>query len=96
MRLELSSRADADLVAILEYGAEHFGWNRAEAYTEGFGESFALLTEYPEIGSLHEDFRPPIRSLPYGSHRIFYDIVGDTICVQRILHKAMDAQRWLV
>lgn len=94
-RVELSRDADADLVGILEYGAEHFGWDRAEAYAEGFDDSFALLSAYPLIGALHDDIRPPIRSLHHRSHRIFYDIEGETIVVQRILHDSMDAKRHL-
>lgn len=94
-RVELSHAADADLVAILEYGAEMFGWDRAEAYVESFAASFTMLADHPEIGAVHPDIRPPVRSLPHGSHRIFYDIADEFIVVQRILHKSMDAQRWL-
>jgi toxin ParE1/3/4 len=95
MRHELSRAADADIVDILEYGAANFGWDRAEAYVEGFENSFALLTEYPEIGAVHEEIRPPIRSLPYRSHRIFYDIEGDVIFIRRIFHMSRDAKLWL-
>lgn len=75
---------------MLEYGFERFGWARAEAYVESFDDSFALLCEYPLIGVLHEDIRPPIRSLYHRSHRIFYDIECDVVAVQRILHHSMD------
>jgi toxin ParE1/3/4 len=95
MRHELSRAADADIVGILDYGAANFGWDRAEAYVAGFDNSFALLTQYPEIGAVHDDIRPPIRSLPYGSHRIYYDIEGDVILVRRILHMSRDAKLWL-
>ncbi len=95
LRIELSRQADADIDAMLAYGAENFGWNEAEAYVLGFDVIFAMIAEYPEIGAVYRDVRPPIRSLPHGSHRIFYDIDGDTIVVQRILHKSMDTKRWL-
>ena len=95
LRVEITRDADADFVGMLEYGAERFGWAQAEAYAEGFQASFALLAEYPEIGFLHSEFRPPIRSFPHGSHRIFYDVAAERIVVQRVLHKSRDAQRWL-
>jgi toxin ParE1/3/4 len=95
MRLELSREADADVVGILEYGAVHYGWDRAEAYAASFDESFAVLLEHPRIGALYPDVRPPIHSWPHGSHRIYYDIEGDTIVVRRILHKSVDVARWL-
>jgi toxin ParE1/3/4 len=39
--------------------------------------------------------RPPIRSLPHGSHRIFYDVFEDRAVVRRVLHKAVDVARHL-
>lgn len=91
-RVELSRDADADIVGILEYGARHFGWDRAEAYAETFDDSFALLSTYPLIGVMHDDVRPPIRSLHHRSHRIFYDVEDEIIVVQRILHQSMDVK----
>ena len=95
MRIELSEWADADIVAMLQYGFEQFGWARAEAYSESFEQSFVLLRAFPLIGVLHEDLHPPIRSLHHRSHRIFYDIEGDLVVIQRILHHSMDAKRHL-
>jgi plasmid stabilization system protein ParE len=36
LKIEIARLADADIVGMLEYGAEAFGWDRAEAYVEGF------------------------------------------------------------
>jgi toxin ParE1/3/4 len=95
LKIEIARLADADIVGMLEYGVDMFGWGRAEAYVEGFDASFALIAEFPEIGFLHTEFRPPIRSFPHGSHRIFYDVEADRIVIQRILHKSRDAKAWL-
>lgn len=95
LAVEISHLADVDFVGILEYGSEMFGRDNAERYVTGFDDSLALLAQFPEIGFLHSEFRPPIRSFPHGSHRIFYDIAADRIIVQRVLHKSRDAQRWL-
>jgi toxin ParE1/3/4 len=92
LKIEIARLADADIVDMLEYGADMFGWGRAEAYVQGFSASFALIAEFPEIGFFHTEFRPPIRSFPHGSHRIFYDVEADRIVIQRILHKSRDAQ----
>lgn len=93
--LELSEAADADLVGILDYGVSLFGAETGEAYVAGFDDSFALIAEHPLIGAVHDEVRPPIRSLPHGSHRIFYDLLDDRVIVQRVLHKAMDVERYL-
>lgn len=95
MKVELSQEADRDLVDILVYGADAFGWDSAEAYVRGFDRSLALLARHPEIGVLHEEFRPPIRSLPHGSHRLFYDLELERIVIRRVLHKSVDVGRWI-
>lgn len=95
MKVELSQEADCDLVSILIYGADTFGWDSAQAYVEGFDRSLALLARHPEIGVLHEEFRPPIRSLPHGSHRLFYDVEPERIIIRRVLHKSVDVRRWI-
>jgi toxin ParE1/3/4 len=95
LRLELSREADAELVSMLEYGSAQFGWDAAEAYVARFDQAFALLCEHPEIGAVHNQVRPPIRSWSHHSHRIFYDIEGAVIVVRRILHHSQDVVRWL-
>jgi toxin ParE1/3/4 len=94
-RLELSEAADADLAAILAYSIEAFGRETAEAYLRSFEDSFALLREHPRAGAIHPIVEPTIRSLSHRSHRIFYDVEADVIVVVRVLHKAMDVERWL-
>jgi toxin ParE1/3/4 len=93
--VEISRAADADLAEILSYGTETFGQDRAETYVASFRTTFDLIARHPMAGAVHEEVRPPIRSLPHGSHRVFYDIFENEIVVQRILHKAVDVQRHL-
>ncbi|MEA3061301.1 MAG: toxin ParE1/3/4 [Sphingomonadales bacterium] len=91
----ISEAADADLVEILECGTENFGLERAEAYVASFQTTFDLLSRHPRAGAVHDEVRPPIRSLPHGSHRVFYDVFEAEVIVQRILHKAVDVKRHL-
>lgn len=95
LKVELSQEADRDLVNILAYGADAFGWDSAEAYVAGFERSLGLLARHPEIGVLHDEFRPPIRSLPHGSHRLFYDVERGRVIILRVLHKSVDVGRWI-
>ncbi|MEI9853012.1 MAG: type II toxin-antitoxin system RelE/ParE family toxin [Sphingomonas sp.] len=94
-RIELSNAADADLEQISEYGRRTFGDAVADAYMESLRRALALLSEYPRSGVAHDDIVPAIHSLPCCSHRIYYDIDGERVIVQRVLHKAMDPRRWL-
>jgi toxin ParE1/3/4 len=94
--IEISDEAAADLDDIGVYSIATFGGPVAVAYMQGFKQAFALLSEHPRIGALHEDIDPPIHSLPHRSHRIYYDIDGDRVIIQRILHKSQDAEQWLL
>jgi toxin ParE1/3/4 len=93
--VELSEAADADLAEILSYGTEAFGEVQAERYVAGFEDAFDLISRHPLAGPVHDAVRPPIRSLPHGSHRIFYDLFEGRAVVQRVLHKAVDVPRHL-
>lgn len=93
IRVEISEAADADLVEILAYGTGNFGLERAEAYVAGFQATFDLISRHPLAGAIHDEVRPPVRSLPHGSHRVFYDVFESEAVVQRILHKAADVTR---
>lgn len=80
---------------IRAYSIAHFGRDVARAYLESFHKAFRLLAEHPHIGIQHTNFDPPIHSLSNGSHRLYYDIEGEEVIVQAVLHKATDVKRWL-
>ena len=61
----------------------------------GFRTTLKPIARHPSAGAAHDEVRPPIRSLPHGSHRVFYDVLESAVVVQRILHKAVDVQRHL-
>ena len=95
MQLRQSPRASADLDSIYEYGAANYGTRAALAYIEGIEQRFRLLLDHPRSGRMDDALLSGLLSIPSGSHRIFYRIDGDTITIQRILHMAADARRWL-
>jgi toxin ParE1/3/4 len=93
--VRLRAAAAEDLAAILEYSVERFGNEVGEDYLRSFGQAFDLLGRHPKAGSLRADIQPPIRCLPHRSHRIFYDLDAQTVWIVRVLHHAMDVERWL-
>ncbi len=95
MRLELSRKARADLDDIRDYSVDSFGAARAIAYLDTIEQAFRRILVFPEIGAPHPELRPGIRSLACQRHRIFYAIEGESIRVVRILHQAMDVERWV-
>ena len=95
MRLRESRRAQADIVEIVRYGAEHIGPVRGKAYLARIDLRYRQLRDFPESGRADRDFHPEVRSISCGSHRIYYSIDDKGIMVRRVLHKAADARRWL-
>jgi toxin ParE1/3/4 len=95
VKFTLSKAAERDLTAILNYGTQAHGWSTAEAYARHLQEAMQCLTDYPELGAVRSELAAGLRSLPCGEHLIFYRSAPETIHIVRILHKAMDARRWL-
>jgi toxin ParE1/3/4 len=91
----LSRAADADLDAILDYSIGAHGRETAETYLLAIHAAFDRLSDYPELGPEHPGLRPRLRSFPVGEHRVYYRFDRQTLLVVRVLHKAMDAARWL-
>ncbi len=95
MRLELSQLAQADLAGIRHYGVEQYGFGPAIAYIDSIERAFRQLLDFPESGIRHKRYNGIVRSLSCHNHRIYYDIADDAIVILRVLHKSMDAERWL-
>jgi toxin ParE1/3/4 len=93
--VRLRAAAETDLAAILDYSVETFGEAAGANYLRSFDRAFDLLRRHPKAGALRLDIEPPIRCLSHRSHRIFYDLDGQTVWIVRVLHHAMDAEEWL-
>jgi toxin ParE1/3/4 len=90
MRLEISDVALDDLDGIYRYGHEIYGLMQADTYMAGLKQLLELLAETPMMGRERDEVRPPIRLVPYRAHHIFYDIIGETVVIQRLLHRTAD------
>jgi toxin ParE1/3/4 len=94
-RVERSKSAIADLEAILLYSAAEHGPDVAIAYLLDLDRSIERLADYPELGQVVSRLKGKPRCLRSREHRIYYRFDGTTVFVARVLHKAMDAARWL-
>lgn len=95
MPLELSRKAQADLDDIRDYSLEQFGVEQAIKYLDAIEQTFRRLLDHPQIGSRQIDIGEAVRSYPVGDHRIFYEARPGQVHVIRVLHKAMDVERWV-
>ena len=95
MQLRIGRLAAADVDAIFEYGLLNFGPDAAIVYLDQMETKYRLLLDHPRSGRTEPDLGAEVRSLSCRSHRIYYQIEGDTILIRRVRHKASDPRRWL-
>ena len=100
VKIELSGKADADLVEIWVYNAERYSIEHADKYKSFLLQELALLTQYPGWGKAVAGF-PQIscwvmkrRASGHG-HAAYYEAHPDVIYVVRILHTSMYAPDYL-
>lgn len=85
-RWTIRPAAEIDLVDIWRHGTAKWGVSQAERYADGLFALFDLLAEYPEMAREREEFMPPVRIHPSGSHLVIYRLEGQGIEIIRILH----------
>ncbi len=95
-KLRLREEALADLANIADYGAGTHGWPAAEAYLQSIDGALEQLKRYPLSGMARPELANDLRRLSFRQHHIFYLFLDDYISVVRVLHKSMNAERWLV
>jgi toxin ParE1/3/4 len=91
----LSQVAEEDLGQIYDYTEQEFGVDRAIQYLVEMEKVFYQLRDNPLLGRERKDIRDGLRSIPYGSHIIFYRIVDTQIRVVRVLHASRDLPNFL-
>lgn len=95
-RLKVSREARSDIAAIRKYSLDRFGPVVADEYLRGLADRLAALIETPQLGTAYADRRDgKLRVTTYRSHRIFHEFDYDVVRVVRVLHQAMDVDRWL-
>jgi toxin ParE1/3/4 len=67
----------------------------SEAYLASIDGALGPLKRYPLSGMARPELAENLRSLSFRQHHIFYLFSDDNVSVIRILHKSMDAGRWL-
>jgi len=94
-RWTIRPAAEIDLADIWTHGAATWGVSQAERYADGLFALFDLLAEYPEMAREREEFMPPVRIHPSGSHLVIYRLEGQGIEIIRILHAHRDLLAYL-
>ncbi len=95
MAYVLSPRAKADIDAVWDYTAEHWGDDQAERYIRALMKAIDIVARDPGKARVSDDIRPGYRRYRAGSHVIFFRLVEGQIDIVRILHQSMDFDRRL-
>jgi toxin ParE1/3/4 len=94
-RWTIRPAAEADLADIWIHGAASWGIGQAERYADGLFALFDLLAAYPEMAREREEFTPPVRIHPSGSHLVIYRWDGQGVEIIRVLHAHQDLMAYL-
>lgn len=91
----LRPAAEADLSAIWLNGAERWGIQQADRYVDGLFAVFDLLADFPGMARQREEFSPPVRIHPSGSHLVIYSLEGQAVQIIRVLHAHQNLMAYL-
>jgi toxin ParE1/3/4 len=93
--LKITPAARADLDTIWTYTAGHWNIDQAEAYVRSLAQTMRMLADKPGLGKKIDDVRPGYIKFPAGSNIIFYRLSEFGVDIIRVLHKSMDAERYV-
>lgn len=81
----LAKRAKDDLIAIANYGDEHFGVAQSDRYRDQLKQRFSVLAEQPQLYPAVDHIRPGYHRSVCGAHSIYYRIEEQGVEIMRIL-----------
>lgn len=91
----LTRAAADDLAALYCHGVSEFGEARADAYYADIVSVFDLLADYPLLGQLRQEIRPPVRTFRVGRHIVVYEVGLDNApLILRVRHGRDDWQSY--
>jgi toxin ParE1/3/4 len=85
--VQKSSRADADLMEIVDYIAVD-SLHAAIRWSNDIDRTFQLLARNPLMGEDVSSLQPGTRRQVFGKHLIFYRPTQDGVVIVRVLHGA--------
>lgn len=89
MPLAFSPRAIEDIQAIGDY-IRNDNSAAATHFVSELTDRCQRLLDAPQGGMPRPELGTSTRSVPFRRYIIFYDVEGDTVTIQRVLHSARD------
>ena len=93
-KYRLTTKAEADLIRIHQWGVRTHGEARADAYYFAFFDHFDELAEQPLLYPAVDDIREGYRRSVCGVDSVYYRIAGDTVEIVAIIGQ-QDIDEWI-
>lgn len=93
--LVFSPKAEADIDEIYDYTEEHWGFEKAEAYTFELRDACRMLAEGVRSGRTMQNLKRNHLALSFRSHVVIYRQTDSHLAIIRILHQRMNVRRHL-
>lgn len=96
LSLNVTPRAESDLVETWLYTSETWGVAQADEYLDQLETGMGHLKVHPSLGVDYSHILHGYRKFRIAHHDVFYRILENKILVVRVLHENMDAPRRLL
>ncbi|MAW99994.1 MAG: plasmid stabilization protein [Sphingomonas sp.] len=94
MRIELRPSADRDLDDIFDWIAKDDP-DAAERLVRRLIDAIRRLSAFPELGMPRPEIHVEARGLSVGNYLVLYRITSQAVEIVRVVHGAMDVERWI-
>ena len=91
LKLNITPKAESDLIGIWMYTCEEWGVGQADKYLDQMETGMKQLINHPSLGVNYAYVLPEYRRLQIEYHAVFYQVLESEVLVIRVLHEDMDA-----
>lgn len=96
LELNITPKAESDLIGIWMYTCKVWGVDRADEYLDQLEAGMKQLVNHPSLGTDYAHVLSRYRRLQVERHAVFYQVLQSSVLVVRVLHEEMDAPERLL
>jgi|TARA_R110002110_G_scaffold29420_3_gene105109 toxin ParE1/3/4 len=96
LELNVTPKAESDLIGIWMYTCEEWDVDQADNYLDRLETGMKRLIDHPSLGANYDHIFPGYRRLQVEHHAVFYQLHESEVLVVRVLHEDMDAPERLL
>lgn len=94
--LNVTPKAESDLIGIWVYTCEEWGVDQADNYLDRLETGMKRLIDHPSLGANYDHVFSGYRRLQVEYHAVFYQLHESEILVVRVLHEDIDVPERLL